>query len=181
MCKSCHNVFHEECSRNVKHSLKNVRASSDCAMHVDKEKSGKMKQNDSKSIDSIAPNSATNNDTIKEYSLENISIQTNVPASTCYDDSVCSTCNLSQTMNDCSLDASEMNYVLKFVLERIEAWVNCRFLKCDNFVFILFYIATVRYYTENGTQGTGRMVDSKGSNVESVTITISLHKHEDNR
>lgn len=40
-----------------------------------------------------------------------------------YDDSLCSVCNINRIDYSCGLDKAELNYMLKFVLHRIRAWV----------------------------------------------------------
>lgn len=51
-------------------------------------------------------------------------------ASLPYDESLCSVCNINRIDYDCGLDRSEINYMLRFVLHRIRAWVSNIFHLC---------------------------------------------------
>lgn len=44
-----------------------------------------------------------------------------------YNDSLCSVCNINRIDYSCGLDKAELNYMLKFVLYRIRAWVRIYF------------------------------------------------------
>lgn len=41
-----------------------------------------------------------------------------------YDESRCSVCNINRIDYSCGLDKAELNYLLKFALQRIRAWVS---------------------------------------------------------
>lgn len=41
-----------------------------------------------------------------------------------FDNSLCSVCNINRIDYNCGLDKTEMNYILRFVLHRIRAWVS---------------------------------------------------------
>lgn len=87
----------------------------------------------------------------------------------CFDEKLCNVCNIIN-IDECKLDKAEMNYLLKFVLHRIRAWVSKIYLiypclPCyETFLMILVAKYNNTYY---GRRRQTQLVDRFRVNMES--------------
>ncbi|XP_044267928.1 zinc finger MYND domain-containing protein 11 [Tribolium madens] len=104
-CQRCFRVFHTDCITNGRLKFQEYRKTNIL-----------YDQQPNKSVNSISSDS----DELSELSTYN----NNDPNDALeYDETLCSMCNVSRLADGCNLEKSELNYLLKFVIHRIQSWL----------------------------------------------------------
>ncbi|KAF7270039.1 zinc finger MYND domain-containing protein 11 [Rhynchophorus ferrugineus] len=105
-CKNCFRVYHIDCIKIGRNKFENQKRSY--------QKQLVISHNTSEHIGETEESEIHIHTTTEKY---NDAVTNNT-----YDEGLCSICNIIN-IDECDLDKSEMNYLLKFVLQRIRAWL----------------------------------------------------------
>lgn len=120
-CGVCFRVFHSDCVMNGRHKFELFKKANNTTV------SNIIQQNMNKSSSSNREESSVrksfNNNELNDSSHSD-------DGTIVYDDKLCCICNMANVNNDFDLHKTEINYLLKFVLHRIQSWVR----ECTRFV-----------------------------------------------
>ncbi|XP_063903277.1 zinc finger MYND domain-containing protein 11 isoform X2 [Zophobas morio] len=140
-CNKCFRVFHSECLTNGRRKFQEFKKSS---ILYEQHSSLIKDESTHNSISSInlssdsddlntgselstyrlpLNNNDSNSGQSKEEAQETHSNQDESQSTEMYDETLCSMCNISQLHDNCKLEKPELNYLLKFVIHRIQSWL----------------------------------------------------------
>ncbi|KAK9739784.1 Bromodomain [Popillia japonica] len=130
-CKSCHRVFHAECSRHVR-IKQPVYQSIIKHYHITNSTTQYENIANATAASNTHTDSVIDSDALKERELSivhNFDKQDAKPESDTwktnfvYDETICNICNLHRLEEVCALGKEELNHLLGFIMSRIRSWL----------------------------------------------------------
>ncbi|EFA03764.2 zinc finger MYND domain-containing protein 11 isoform X2 [Tribolium castaneum] len=121
-CQQCFRVFHADCVPNGRLKFQEYKKTN--ILYDQLSKSGVKDESTSNSVNSI--NISSDSDDLNASELSTYKFNNNGQMKSDaleYDETLCSMCNVSKLDDGCNLEKSELNYLLKFVIHRIQSWL----------------------------------------------------------
>lgn len=126
-CQQCFRVFHPDCIPNGRRKFQEFKKTS---ILYDQQKLASKDDSTNISMNSISLSSDSDDlNSTNELSTYNLPLNNNgqnestLSNESEYDETLCGICNISKLDDGCNLEKSELNYLLKYVIHRIQSWV----------------------------------------------------------
>ncbi|KAG5882338.1 hypothetical protein JTB14_037623 [Gonioctena quinquepunctata] len=122
-CKKCFRVFHQDCIGGARKKFDGQKnATKACTQSIPKPAT--VTEPNSEAVTIICDDDEATEETNGTENFASTSSNQHIDRSgIVFDEDLCAICNIQSIDNSCEMDKSEINYLLKFVLHRIRAWL----------------------------------------------------------